>query len=59
MIPAGFFLRLLFNSYFFAAIDIISSIGLLLNSELTEFLDVLITTLVGLVLYGICKLFQS
>lgn len=41
--------------YSFATVGIISSIGLLLSAELSEFMDVLITVVIGLVLYGIYK----
>lgn len=45
--------------YLFATIGIIASIGLLLSSEFSEFMDVLITVIIGLVLYGIYKLTTS
>lgn len=42
--------------YFFAITGIIASIWLLSSSALTELVDVLITVLIGLVLFGIYKL---
>jgi hypothetical protein len=45
--------------YFFAITGILASIGLLLSSELSEFTDVLITVIVGLILYALYKLFSK
>lgn len=45
--------------YFFAITGILASIGLLLSSELSEFMDVVITVLVGLVLYGLYKILSK
>ncbi|CAN5356492.1 APC family permease [soil metagenome] len=42
--------------YFFAVTGILASIGLLISSETAEFIDVLYTTIAGLILYGLFKL---
>ncbi len=41
--------------YVFATIGITASIGLLLSSKLSEFMDVFITVVIGLILYGLYK----
>ena len=51
------FFKLRFG-YFFAITGILASVGLLLSSELTEFVDVLVTVLAGLILFGIYKFFS-
>jgi len=45
--------------YFFAVTGILASIALLLSSEASEFIDVLITIISGLILYGLYKYFSS
>lgn len=42
--------------YFFASLGILTSIWLLSNSKLTEFRDVLITIIIGLVIYALYKI---
>lgn len=44
--------------YVFATVGILASVGLLLSYKLSEFMDVFITVLIGLILYGIYK-FQT
>lgn len=41
--------------YFFAITGMVASLALLLSSELSQFLDVLITVIIGLILFGLYK----
>lgn len=42
--------------YFFASLGILTSLWLLSNSKLTEFRDVIITIIIGILIYGLYKL---
>jgi len=45
--------------YFFAVTGILASIALLLSSDISEFLDVIITVTAGLILFGLYKYFSA
>ncbi|MCM4158901.1 amino acid permease [Antarcticibacterium flavum] len=45
--------------YFIAITGMLASIGLLISADLSEFLDVLITVLAGILLFGIYKYFSA
>lgn len=45
--------------YFFAITGILASIGLLLSSELSEFVDVFVTVIIGLIFYVLYKFFSQ
>lgn len=45
--------------YFFAVTGILASLALLLSSDISEFLDVIITVTAGLILFGLYKYFST